>query len=169
MDMINRLNKICALLQSKPLGGSIDSKKKFHKLVYLLQQKGEDFDQDFIFHYYGVFSPSLARDMEIAKENGWIEISEPDTSHHASTIRFVGTEQLPDMELAGESESLLKELAGQEPRLLEVLSTIVYLHKNYFRGEDLKSRLRELKPDRELQTFYESAFRLAKELYGIEA
>ncbi|MFH1373552.1 MAG: hypothetical protein ABII79_07150 [bacterium] len=168
MNVFERIEKIRALLSDANSQGKIESKKKLHKLVYLLQQSGENFDEDFIFHHYGVFSPTLARDLEFAEKTEQIEIEKPQAENWGYTIKLP-----PDRILGGENrlsnksrEHLIPHLADKEPQLLETLSTIVYLKRNYYNEKDLKQKLSELKPD--LSQHYEEAFHLAKELFQID-
>lgn len=65
MDRIERLNRLETFFQW--VGGSITGRKKLHKLIYLSQALGFDLGQEFIFHFYGVYSPSLSKDLEMAK------------------------------------------------------------------------------------------------------
>ena len=88
MDKLRRLGQLQRLVQAA--GGQVDGRKKLHKLAYLCQRKGTDLGQEFQFHMYGVYSPSLARDVDAATawnllkedrlEGGSYEISLPQDS-----------------------------------------------------------------------------------------
>ena len=71
MTRTERMQRLAGLI--KAVGGTIDGRKKLHKLVYLCQAKGLDFGHSFIFHFYGVYSPSLAADLEIAEDWGLLK------------------------------------------------------------------------------------------------
>jgi uncharacterized protein len=166
MELFERVEKITTLI-AESKSHKIESKKKLHKLIYLLQQKGEDFDQDFTFHYFGVFSPSLARDLDIAKKWDFINVIDPDENKSAYTISLTKSgDQIAVRNLSETAKSVFAELVEQEPQFLEVLSTIVYLDRNFYRGEDLKIKLKELKPD--LERHYTEAFKIANELFNIK-
>lgn len=165
MEIKNRIEKLTSFLANANEVHTIDSKKKLHKLIYLLQANGEEFDQDFIFHYYGVFSPTLAQDIDIAQEKDLVRIKEPNDGQWAYSIRLTES-STPNTELiSSTNKALLTKLALEDAQLLEVLSTIVYLFKNYYKGEDLVFKLKELKP--KLERYYDRAFELALEHFNI--
>ncbi|MCK4626625.1 MAG: hypothetical protein KAV00_15005 [Phycisphaerae bacterium] len=165
MNRFDRHDKLLALVACAA-DRKIQSKKKIHKLVYLLQKLGEDFDQDFVFHHYGVFSPSLARELESAERNKRVSIAEPTPDKWGYTIRLVdGAEGISEELLSKGAKDALALLEACEPQLLEVLSTIVYLDRSFFAGQELRDKLQELKPD--LAKHYDEAFKLAAGLYEI--
>jgi len=167
MSIFERIEKLSALLSAASPEGKIESKKKLHKLVYLLQQAGEDFDEDFIFYHFGVFSPTLAGDLEFAKNAGQIRIEEPQGNDWGYVIKL--SDKLPGkprISLSDSAKKLVQHLADREPQLLETLSTIVYLNRNYYRGSALAQKLRDLKPD--LSEHYSEAFKLSRELFQID-
>lgn len=144
----------------KAAGGKIESAKKLHKLAYLCQAKGEDLSQDFIFHYYGVYSPSLSNDLDFANFVGAVNVKEKGNS--TSTVLLDATKvsvpNTPGFKLV----TLLKD---KEPRLLEVLSTIVYLYKTGLRGSNLSARLIALKGQH--KQFFSEGKQLAEDHFGI--
>lgn len=163
MNKSTRIEKLLALLGNTG-EKKIDSKKKLHKLVYLLQEYDEDFDQDFKFHYYGVFSPSLASDLDIADFEGRVHISESEDQF--GYIIELDEGEYPDLNLISDkAKELIEVFEFEEPQLLEVLSTIVYLDRNYYEGNELLFKLHELKP--KLIDHYPKAFGFAEEYYGI--
>lgn len=160
MDKLSRVEKIKQLLNAAT--GKISGRKKLHKLAYLCQEAGMDLGQSFTFHYYGVYSPSLAHDLGIAE--AWNEITE--TSDGFGYI----IELNPQANVAEESTStsgfeVVAALAHEAPAVLEVLSTIVYLDRHGFSGDELISKLRELKGH--LETHFDHSLQLASEYYGI--
>ena len=162
MDKLSRLVRLQNLIEAS--GGTVDGRKKLHKLVYLSQRSGIDYGQAFQFHMYGVYSPSLAQDVEAATAWGLLE-EEPSAdgaykirvSQPAETGPFV-----EDMDGLRTVETLAKESSAT----LEVLSTIVYLWDFDLRGEDLSRSLRLVKGH--LESVFDSAFRLAEQHFGIE-
>ncbi len=167
MSIFERIKKLTALLSAAGPEGKIESKKKFHKLVYLLQEAGEDFDEDFTFYCFGVFSRSLANDLEFAQEIGRIVVEEPQGDNRVYVIKLKAETSINNSEvLSNEAKQLIRRLASLEPQLLETLSTIVYLNRNYYRGQALKHKLRELKSD--LSQHYGEAFKFARELFQID-
>ena len=93
MDALVRLGRLRQLVQAA--GGEIEGRKKLHKVAYLCQRQGLDLGQDFMFHMYGVFSPSLAEDLNEAKE--WkvlSELAEQEPPYETYTIRL-GEKDVP--------------------------------------------------------------------------
>ncbi|MBD3383026.1 MAG: hypothetical protein GF404_12630 [candidate division Zixibacteria bacterium] len=162
MNRTERIAKLVKLVEKSPEG--IKSRKKFHKLVYLLQETGEDFDQNYIFHNYGVFSPTLASDLDNAVERDVLSVSieEKDFKEYIYTK---GTEKICGESIEIEKMDLIKKLIFEEPRFLEVLSTIVYLDRFHYKGKELISKLKELKPKH--KPYYDNALRMAKNLFQI--
>jgi uncharacterized protein len=144
MDVLERAARIVSLLQL--CGGTVEGRKKLQKIVYLLQEAGEDFGQVFSYHYYGVYSSGLAGDIAYMMESG--VVTEAQITDGVNVKFSVG--------LANDAISLVvpavlqhtplaEKLSSMTPRELEVLSTIVFLYRNGMRNDELVSRLRELK------------------------
>lgn len=166
-DSKKRINKLASLLESVPKR-QIKTKKKLHKLVYLLQEAGLDFDHEFKFHHYGVFSPTLAGDLESQASLEVGAVFQQDSSGYDDGYIIGLSEDFESPEEESIESSylgLIESLAGEHPRLLEALSTIVYLDRRYFKGDGLKSSLHELKP--KLTSYYEKAYELAEKHYEI--
>jgi uncharacterized protein YwgA len=162
MNKIERIERIEKCIDI--IGGEIVGRKKLHKLIYLLQAKGIDFGQDFIFHFYGVYSPTLSVDLHIAEDLG-ILIEE--TSGPAFKIQLKEENGSGEAKCgSGTEKELVKFLADQPASVLEVLSTMVYLHQEGFDGERLSAKLNELK--KHLEGHFPKAKELAKELYDIK-
>ena len=121
----------------KEAGGSIDGRKKLHKLVYICQYLGLDLDQSFVFHYYGVYSPSLAAVLDVAKEWNVLEESLVGDSYRIRLGSEVIEEEEAGLSAQAFDYSVLKELAGKSASTLEVLTTILYLYSNGYRGQAL--------------------------------
>jgi len=153
-----RVKKLCGLIHL--LGGKIKTRKKVHKLIYLLQTEGEDFGQSFRFHNYGVFSPPLAYDLDLAKSQK--RVSEQD-GRDGFSIELLSTSK-PIGQIADQFSDRIKELAQKmslkKPQFLEALSTVVYLSRDFYSGDDLREKFLELKPD--LEKYYETACRFAR-------
>lgn len=167
MNYSKRINKLASLLESVP-DKRIETKKKLHKLVYLLQEMGLNFEHEFKYHHYGVFSLSLANDLDLGEDDTGetLFIQSKTDNDWGYTIELKEDFKSPEETFIESSHlELIKSLAGEEPQLLEVLSTIVYLDRRYFKGEGLTSTLHELKP--KLTNFYEQAFKLAEKHYEI--
>ncbi len=148
-------------------GEKIETRKKLHKLVYLLQELGIELNQDFTFHHYGVFSPTLANDLSLAsaEDTGFLEESRDSQGAYVYELKQTSESNTESIvrSFVSEEDPILRDLVSKQPRYLEVLSTIVYLYRNHYRGERLVAKLKELKPD--LGNYFDEAFQQAKEIY----
>lgn len=160
MDKLSRLDRLQRLVEAA--GGTVDGRKKLHKLVYLCQRSGTDLGQAFQFHMYGVYSPSLAQDVDAA--TAWGLLEEKLSVGGAYEIRILSDLSPPVADMSG--LGTVRTLANESSVTLEVLSTIVYLWDLDLRGEDLRISLRGLKGH--LESFFDSAFDLAAQHFGIE-
>lgn len=166
MSEVCRIDKIIGLLCYA--NNEIRSRKKFHKLVYLVQEAGEDFDQDFIYHNFGVFSPSVAHDLDEAEKKGFLTqvVSGQDKGYTiCATEKSQKHSNLFVPLLGDNTKRLIDALKNEKPQILEVLSTIVYLSQSHYRGKSIKEKLFELKP--KLRDHYPKAFELARKHYRI--
>lgn len=145
-------------------GGSVNGKKKLQKLAYLCQAFGTDLGFDFTFHYYGVYSPTLSALLQDAEEAQQISVVESDSSPVRITL-LEPTEDFPAQAASG--LNLVAQLKDKSARVLEVLSTIVYLKERGYVGTDLQAKLQQLKGH--LSIYYQEAFRLAEQHFGIAA
>lgn len=163
MNKLMRLARLRALVSQT--GGRIDGRKKLHKLVYLCQHAGTDLGQSFVFHMYGVYSPSLAQDLASAVE--WGVLSERPVNDAYEIA--LGEAELPVHLEALKSHdrglSIVEQLGKEPAGLLEVLSTIAYLATAGYGGDQLEGKLRELKGH--LGSYFPRAFALAREHFGI--
>src|SRR6266542_1379071 len=143
MDKLERLSRLRRLVEVA--GGHVDGRKKLHKLAYLCQRQGTDLGQRFQFHMYGVFSPTLAQDLDAA--NTW-EVLTEDQRGDQYEIRLGGQEMAEEgTPETGEGPGFaaVARLAKQSPQMLEVVTTLVYLWDLGYHGEQLDEKLGELK------------------------
>ena len=165
MDKLRRLGQLQRLVQAA--GGQVDGRKKLHKLAYLCQRKGTDLGQEFQFHMYGVYSPSLARDVGAA--TAWELLQEELLPRGAYEIRLPQGSQVDQFNSPSTGEDgfcMARALAGESSPTLEVLSTIVYLWDLGFRGERLETLLRGVKGH--LESLFARSFDLASQHFGIQ-
>ena len=138
MDKLMRLDRLQRLVQAAD--GQVDGRKKLHKLVYLCQRSGTDLGQAFQFHMYGVYSPSLAQDVDAAASWGLLEEEAlADGSYEIRLPQDFQPAQFGSYATGEDGVRTVRELADQPSAILEVLSTIVYLWDLGFRGSALKT------------------------------
>ena len=165
MSILKRLGKIKTLIEK--VGGTVNGRKKLHKLVYLLQHSGDNLGYRFVFHNYGVFSPLLANDLDMGSSMNAIEQKIiPGSNAYKISLSETASKMIINDDLSSKSEEIIEVLKNKEPQLLEALSTIVYLNSNYYQGTRLRKKLEELKPN--LASQYDEAFELANRLFDVE-
>lgn len=160
MDRLLRLEKLKSFFSA--CGKEISGRKKIHKLVYLTQALGVNMGQEFIFHYYGVYSPSLSGDLQQAKN--WDILTENRVGTLYKYKLKEGMEK-PGDETIQEKREIINELARKTPAVLEVLSTMVYLHRMDYPKEEIKNKITELKGH--LSSFFSEATGMAHKYFDI--
>lgn len=141
MDRLQRLDRLARLVEK--VGGTLEGRKKLHKLVYLCQDRGIDFGQDFVFHQYGVFSPGLADDLQQAVKWDVLYEERVDSAEKTTYRISLGAEAQPH--LSEWDATFVAPLAEESAATLEVLGAIVYLARHGYEGTELLERLRSLK------------------------
>jgi uncharacterized protein YwgA len=167
MDKLQRLSRLNELVEAA--GGRIDGRKKLHKLTYLCQRAGTDIGQSYVFHMYGVYSPSLARDLEAAKEWNLIvekEVDGPGGRYEISMGTAAQDEYGVTEDYSRDGLALVHDLANETPAILEVLTTIAYLWDAGYREPGLEEKLRQLKGH--LAPNFPRAYKLARQHYLIQ-
>lgn len=140
-------------------GGQVIGRKKMQKIVYIVQEFANPFELPFEYkwNYYGVYSNDLTDELRIGqffkifeetpvKEHGYqsYAIKVKDNTEPTDAIRN---------KLLGE---LMRFLNSKEPRLLEVISSIVFFEKEGFSQDEINSRLLEFKGH--LKEFFDDAY-----------
>lgn len=159
MNTLDRVDKVCTLVSSTP-GQMFDSRKKFQKIVYLLQIAGENFGYDFSYYLdKGMFSGILEEDVKIAEGKGLL--LENDNGKKGIEVHYCG--KLPQKALSQRTNQLVTILAGEDKRTLHVLSDINFLRQSMYKKNELEQKVRELNPYQN-PSFISRAFQLYEEL-----
>jgi uncharacterized protein len=143
--LIKRHIKLLSLLK---LTGEIEGRKKFQKIVYILQSLGIDFNFSYKYHYYGPYSIDLQLTLEDLKAINLLkeERVEYSEAYNYSLIPEILEDSKLDSELANKLD-LISFLNKQDSNNLELVATIYYLRKNGYENEKaLKGKLTILKP-----------------------
>jgi uncharacterized protein YwgA len=123
--------------------GTVDSRKRLQKSIYLLQLSGSPLTCEYILHYYGPYSFELACLIDQLNGAGIIvETPEPISSgivRYRSTVTENGSRALADFEETDKGQLLsaqiqpfagqFKELNEQDPWMLELAATIAFYHE----------------------------------------
>lgn len=147
MDVVEALTVARLILE---LGG-VEGRTRLQKLVHLIQSKrGPGFKQSFILHHYGPFSRELAAQLDYLCAAGLVaENRDNDTGHY--TYQIAGSEAKDYINRMRPSEppvwaELAKALNGEGTDFLEAVSTLVYLHNQKLRDQELEKRFLVIKP-----------------------
>ena len=129
---------------------AVETRKKFQKIVHILQMMGAPFPEGYDYHHYGAYSAELRRELDAFKAEGLIdetEIPGPFPSFTVKpTARLLGL--LDKLPLADEPEWLrwATDLNRESPRDLEGVSTLLYLHQRLWPQDSWRGKFTELKP-----------------------
>ena len=152
------------------VGGKVEGRKRLQKLAYIMKMKKFPLRYEFFYHHYGPYSPELNLEMselvsqELVKEketNAGYEYEL--TSKGKNLINLLEEKQLVKNFQAGEElEQLAKNIKNQEPSLLELTSTILFIHDYGAPLEKAVKEAMELKPH--LRSYKEKAVELLAQL-----
>ena len=132
--------------------GRVDGRKKFQKLVHVLQELGYPFSERFEYSYYGMYSQQLRGELDSLVSDNLILESETQNPFGHPAFSFEKTEQLDALldEVGVEKEPVwsapAEKLNSLTPQVLEGVSTILYLRRCGLEDDPLKQRLLSLKP-----------------------
>jgi len=144
----------------KAAGGRVEGAKKLQKLVYLANKAGFRTRHPFTYHYYGVYSSTLDRDLWSAPE--LISVKSDGSPDSRNDFELVNPNAVT-CDMNNPALKLVARLANEEARTLEVLSTIVYVRSLGIDGDGLKRKVEELK-GRIPKQFHDNAWKLYHEL-----
>jgi uncharacterized protein YwgA len=132
--------------------GRVDGRKKFQKLVHVLQELGYPFSERFEYSYYGMYSQQLRGELDSMVADKLISEREGTNQFGSPSFSFEKTEQLDalldEVGVGNEPEwaGAAKQLNTYSPQTLEGISTIFFLQKCGLKDEQLRLRLLSLKP-----------------------
>lgn len=133
--------------------GSIRGRKKLQKIVHLLQTlRGVRFGYSFQFSFFGPYSADLKADMDQLTQEGLVNETPDSTATGLSTFTFsLSTsmkELLEDVHVEKQADwaDFAARLNAKSAEELEGISTIVFLERVGWSGEELREQFSELKP-----------------------
>jgi uncharacterized protein YwgA len=136
--------------------GQIEGRKKFQKIVHILQCAGAPFDERFEFAQFGPYSGTLKAEIDNLDV---FEILHEEQK--GNTYVFSSGKRFPELKEAGLlSESpvwsgFANKLNGKSASELEALSTTLFLLERGYQDEALDAKFQELKAH--LLEFFEKA------------
>src|SRR5262249_38316004 len=122
--------------------GTLNSRKRLQKVVFLLQASGCPFDAEYILHHYGPYSHEVARLSDEMVQVGLLEeTSEPNQVgvQYCYALTANAASEMPQLQKTPQGKKLARPLTAFEAKakellntdlwLLEIASTMVYFRK----------------------------------------
>jgi uncharacterized protein YwgA len=138
--------------------GTLNSRKRLQKVVFLLQASGCPFEADYTLHHYGPYSQDVARLSDEMVQVGLLaESSVPNQvgMQYSYALTQVAATEMVRLEKGPKGKKLAKPLAPFEAKakellktdllLLEVASTMVYFRKHGHSWSESVERTRKFK------------------------
>lgn len=151
--------------------GEIKGKKRLQKIVHLLQEcSPANFGVTFRLAQFGAFSSDLAVQLDQLNTDQFLEGRKARTTSGHPTLVYSKTPHYDKvMEEIGYEKAPWKDLAarlnGKDTRVLEAISTIVFLHRTSTNENALKQRFNTLKPH--LAELFDTALQEANQLLQV--
>jgi uncharacterized protein YwgA len=145
------MNSILIIGQLLQAVEAVEGRKKFQKLIHILQHLGVPFHFRFGYLHYGPYSSELDSQLQTFEAEGLIK-EEPLNTGLYKTYRFTAQEGLKELVSNLKAEQplpladLAKELNQKTAQELEAISTLFYLQSAGKQGEELKNAFCSLKP-----------------------
>jgi uncharacterized protein YwgA len=145
--------------------GKIDGRIKLQKVIYILQEKGCDFDLYFKYALYGPYSADLQLEIDFLKKIKFLKEEKSDGNNYKYVLNDKFHSDLPKLD--EKYLDLISLLLSKESQLLEVTSTIYYLkNQRYDSDISIKEKIEILKPN--LAGKIPNAFELYHNIESIE-
>ncbi|MCG0279051.1 MAG: hypothetical protein L5656_11115 [Thermanaeromonas sp.] len=155
MDILSKYRMLMMLLSAV---GQIHGRKKLQKMVYLLQEAGCPFKEEFNYHLYGPYSEELAIKVDEMKFLGLLEERiEATTSGYKQYIyslsdlgrQYLAATPKNTFRIPPYFEQFAKELARYDARTLELMATLRFLRKMNYSDSEASEYVKILKPEQE--------------------
>ena len=123
----------------------IEGRIKLQKIIYILQEKGCNFDLYYKYALYGPYSPDLQLEIDFLSKIKFIKEEKSDSNYKYILNKDFNVD-VPTLD--NKYLGLIDLLMGKESQLLEVTSTIYYLkNQKYSNDSDIKEKIEILKPN----------------------
>ena len=129
---------------------AIETRKKFQKIVHILQVMDAPFPESYDFHHYGPYSSELRRELDAFLDEELIIEPENPGPYSSFTVRPTPKllsllETVPGLQ-EEEWVDWAEELNRKSPRDLEGISTLLYLYQRVWPLATWRKKFDELKP-----------------------
>lgn len=164
------MNTVILIGQLLKTVGAVEGRKKFQKIVHILQHFGAPFNLRFGYLHYGPFSSELQSQLDVYESEELLK-EEPCTAGNFRTSRFTPQPKLLALvdRVAGNATfdfaALAAELNQKPAQELEAISTIFYLQTQGKTGASLRESFCGLKP--KFASVFEERLRAADAMRAI--
>ena len=130
----------------------VDTRKKFQKLVHILQVMGAPYPESFDLNHYGAYSSELRAELDAFIIEGLVEETCSDEGNGVVSYSLRPTQRLIDLvgEFPGPTEhewlNWAKTLNRHNPTELEGISTVLYLCQRGWPKAAWRKRFELIKP-----------------------
>lgn len=107
-------------------------KKAVQKIVYLIEEAGEDLGYDYGIHFYGPYSAELDYELQDLNARGILGIDYTPYGHLLSAPEASG-----NIKLGKTAERILRSYGAESPSRLELLATALFVERG-IRAKDKK-------------------------------
>lgn len=114
-------------------GDSSPCKKTVQKIVYLIEEAGENLGYDYGIHFYGPYSAELDYELQDLNAQGILKIDYTEHGHLLSAPKAS-----ENIELESTSERIIQSYGTESPSQLELLATTLFVERET-RTKDKKS------------------------------
>ena len=112
------------ILKIKENTGNFPCKKTVQKMVYLIQEKGINWEYDYSIHFYGPYSAELDSEIRYLNYCGKLNIDITSRQHTVSVVEENISTTLEDKAI-----EIIKCFAAKKPSDLELLTTALYVQR----------------------------------------
>jgi len=157
-NLNSNFQKLITLLKEAK---EIKGRTKFQKIVYILKQKGIDFDEKFKYHFYGPYSPDLQLELEELIDRKLIV--ENSSNPFIYKLNNKIKNEIEKDNTISEYANLITFLNKQDYKLLELVSTIYFIETNISKNKEIIiKKANSLKPH--LNYLMDKAFNLKNKI-----
>lgn len=139
----NQIGKLAKIL-SEAEGKKIISHDKLHKMMYIIQVKGEDLELDFSYNGNGMISGELRGVLEKAEKEGYVDIKKPSQGEVGEVSLRSYPLWINEIDIQDETKKIVKMLEGEDRLAVRGLASLIYYKKNYYKEKELKPKLQAL-------------------------
>jgi uncharacterized protein YwgA len=161
---VNRMENYAKILAIFESAGTIHSRIKIQKMIYILKSLGYPLNERYEYRHFGPYSEQLASELTASVNTGFLDEKEadsrsgddlpPDYQRFDLSLtdrgrKFLEVTVKKNQQLGTQAEGIsrvAKHLQAYSPTELELIATLMYLQDQKVPTDQLNTMLRNLKP-----------------------